>query len=36
MVTRKDKSMNGLKYDDGKPRLDLVALTRKETGEDDD
>jgi|GEM_PF-4067943 hypothetical protein len=26
MVTRKDKSMNGLKYDDGKPRLDLVPL----------
>ena len=24
MVTRNDKSMNGLKYDDGKPRLDLV------------
>lgn len=23
---RKDKSMNGLKYDDGKPRLDLVPL----------
>lgn len=26
MVTRKDKSMNGLKYDDGKPRIDLVPL----------
>ena len=26
MVTRKDKSMNGLKYDDGKPRLYLVPL----------
>ena len=26
MVTRKDKSMNGLKYDDWKPRLDLVPL----------